>query len=282
MFSIKNLSFAYKRGKPLLSGLNLELNNGTVYGLFGLNGAGKTTLLNIITGMLFPKSGLCLLDGEEMMNRNPRILSQLYIVPEQFDLPNLTGGRFIELHHPFYPKFDEELIRSILSEFEIDASKKLPELSFGQRKKFLIAFAIATNTKLLILDEPTNGLDIPSKSQFRRIVASLDIESRCILISTHQVRDLGSMIDHITVLKDGNIVFDHAVDQITSQLSMQKIDTNSSTEYIYGEETLGGIHAILPALKNEPTHLDLDLELLFNGIIQKTDEINREFSGERS
>lgn len=284
MLSIENLSFAYKKGKPLLSGLNLELNNRTVYGLFGLNGAGKTTLLNIITGMLFPKSGLCLLDGEEMMNRDPHILSQLYIVPEQFDLPKLSGEKYVELHHPFYPKFDSEQMRSILSEFEIDSSQKLPELSFGQRKKFLIAFAIATNTKLLILDEPTNGLDIPSKSQFRRIVASLDIDSRCIIISTHQVRDLGSMIDHITVLKDGTIVFDHAMDEITNQLSIQKIDANTSTEYIYGEETLGGIHAILPSSKNKSTdsNYDLDLELLFNGIIQKTNEINREFNGERS
>lgn len=276
MLSIENLSFAYKKGKPLLSGLNLELNNGAVYGLFGLNGAGKTTLLNVITGMLFPKSGLCLLDGEEMMNRNPHILSQLYIVPEQFDLPKLSGDKYIELHHPFYPKFDEDQMRLILSEFEIDASQKLPELSFGQCKKFLIAFAIATNTKLLILDEPTNGLDIPSKSQFRRIVASLDIDSRCIIISTHQVRDLGSMIDHITVLKDGTIVFDHAMDEITNQLSMQKIDTNTSTEYIYGEETLGGIKAIVPQAHHES---EMDLELLFNGIIQKTEEINNQFKG---
>jgi ABC-2 type transport system ATP-binding protein len=281
MLSIENLSFAYKKSKPLLSSLNLELKSGNVYGLFGLNGAGKTTLLNIITGMLFPKSGLCLLDGQEMMSRDPHILSQLYIVPEQFDLPNLTGDKFIELHHPFYPKFDKDLIHSILTEFEIDASNKLPELSFGQRKKFLIAFSIATNTKLLILDEPTNGLDIPSKSQFRRIVASLDIDSRCIIISTHQVRDLGSMIDHITVLKDGSIVFDHATDEITDRLSMQKIAKSASTHYIYGEETLGGVNAIVPSSKNDGA-ADIDLELLFNGIIQKTEEIEHEFNGERS
>lgn len=277
MVSIQNLSFAYKKGETLLSGLNLKLQKGKVYGLFGLNGVGKTTLLNNISGMLFPTSGECLLNGEETKLRAPETLNKLFIVPEQFDLPKLTGQKYIDLHHPFYPNYDDGLMQKISSEFEIDSSKKLTELSFGQRKKFLIAFAIATQTELLIFDEPTNGLDIPSKSQFRKIIASLDIESRCILISTHQVRDLGSMIDHMIVLKDESIVFNHDLEEIAKYLSIQKIEDNSSVEYIYGEEMLGNIHAIVPTTNDQS--LNLDLELLFNGIIQKTNEINQQFKG---
>jgi ABC-2 type transport system ATP-binding protein len=202
-------------------------------------------------------------------------MSELFVVPEQFDLPKLTGQKYIDLHAMFYPRFDIQLLENILSEFEIDKSKKLPELSFGQRKKFLIAFGISTQSGLLLLDEPTNGLDIPSKSQFRKIVASLDIESRCIVISTHQVRDLGTMIDHVLVLKDEKIVFNQSLEEIEKNLSIKKIATDESQEYIYGEEAFGGIHAILSGSVNESE--ELDLEILFNGVIQKTDEINQQF-----
>jgi|21_taG_2_1085346.scaffolds.fasta_scaffold00001_130 ABC-2 type transport system ATP-binding protein len=275
MISIQDLSFHYKRGNPLLSEVNLDLKSGKIYGLFGLNGVGKTTLLNNIAGMLFPKSGKCLLNGESTKFRRPETMSELFVVPEQFDLPKLTGQKYIDLHAMFYPRFDIQLLENILSEFEIDKSKKLPELSFGQRKKFLIAFGISTQSGLLLLDEPTNGLDIPSKSQFRKIVASLDIESRCIVISTHQVRDLGSMIDHVLVLKDEKIVFNQSLEEIEKNLSIKKIATDESQEYIYGEEAFGGIHAILSGSVNESE--ELDLEILFNGVIQKTDEINQQF-----
>jgi ABC-2 type transport system ATP-binding protein len=275
MISIQDLSFHYKRGNPLLSEVNLDLKSGKIYGLFGLNGVGKTTLLNNIAGMLFPKSGKCLLNGESTKFRRPETMSELFVVPEQFDLPKLTGQKYIDLHAMFYPRFDIQLLENILSEFEIDKSKKLPELSFGQRKKFLIAFGISTQSGLLLLDEPTNGLDIPSKSQFRKIVASLDIESRCIVISTHQVRDLGTMIDHVLVLKDEKIVFNQSLEEIEKNLSIKKIATDESQEYIYGEEAFGGIHAILSGSVNESE--ELDLEILFNGVIQKTDEINQQF-----
>lgn len=277
MVSIKNLTFAYKKEKNLLSGLNLELKKGNVYGLFGLNGSGKTTLLNLISGMLFPVSGLCTIEGEETRQRSPEIMNRLFIVPEQFELPEMTGEKFTELHRAFYPQFNYSLLKKCLEEFGVDPKKTLPELSYGQQKKFLIAFAIGTETELLILDEPTNGLDIPSKSQFRKIVASLDFDSRCVLISTHQARDLGSMIDHITVLKDGSVVFNHSLNEVINRLSIQKIGEKNSQPYLYGEEVLGGIRAILPSSANDSE--EFDLELFFNGIIQKTDEINQQFEG---
>lgn len=276
MVSIENLSFAFKKNEPLFTGLNLELSPGKTYGLFGLNGAGKTTLLNHITGMLFPESGTCNILDTPARDRHPAVLSDLFIVPEQFELPPLTGNRYIDIHAPFYPKFDMGRMKTFMKEFEINPDKKIPAMSYGQRKKFLIAFALATQTGLLLMDEPTNGLDIPSKSQFRKIQASLDNSDRCTIISTHQVRDLGAMIDHITVLKDGKIIFNQSVDAVNRKLSFKKIDKSESRDYIYGEEILGGLHTITPATDHEET--ELDLELLFNGIIQESERINQEFN----
>lgn len=278
MISIKNLSFAFKKNSPLFNELSLDMEAGKIYGLFGLNGAGKTTLINHMAGILFPTEGTCLLNGEPARNRTPKQLSELFIVPEQFTLPTMTGSQYLDIHAPFYPRFDRSLFDSVISEFEVDISSLIPELSYGQRKKFLIAFALASNTRVLLMDEPTNGLDIPSKSQLRRIVASLDYSDRCIVISTHQVRDLGSMIDQISVIKNGEIVFNHGLDEIQDKLRFKKITTDDDESYIYGEETLGGVHAVCKAKTGDDRNTgEIDLELLFNAIITRTSNIQQEF-----
>ena len=277
MINIKNLSFAFKKGEPLFSDLNWSLEPGKTYGLLGLNGAGKTSLFNIISGMLFPEDGECTFEGKPVRDRTPQFLSELFIVPEQFELPAMTGDKYVELHAPFYPGFDKTLLKRSLSELQVNSKKKISELSFGQQKKFLLSFALATSTKLLLLDEPTNGMDIPSKSQFRKLQASLDQRDRCTVISTHQVRDLGSMLDHVTILKDGKIIFNRSLDEIFEHLSFIKTESEESKDYIYAEEILGGLHTIQSF--KDGVRNNFDLELLFNGVIQQPDQINQQFNG---
>ena len=219
MIQIKNLSFGYKRKSYLFDDLSLHIPMGNIYGLLGRNGAGKTTLLKQMVGLLFPSKGECLIFDKPSQERLPEVLSEIYFIPEEFQLPSITMNAFTKMHAPFYPKFDHELLTNYLNEFEINTNAKLTSLSYGQKKKFLIAFGLATKTKILILDEPTNGLDIPSKSQFRRIIASSMDEKRSIVISTHQVRDLASLIDHIIILESGKVVFNQNTLEISSKLS---------------------------------------------------------------
>lgn len=276
MVTIENLTFAFKKNQPLFSGLNLKLEKGNTYGLFGLNGAGKTTLLNLISGMLFPDSGECLIHESPARERLPKVLSDLFILPEQFELPNMDAMSYIDIQAPFYPGFDFEYISQILAEFQVDTGKNLTELSYGQRKKFMIAFALASNASLLLLDEPTNGLDIPSKSQFRKIMAAADLNGRCVVISTHQVRDLNTLIDRVTLLHSGVIIFDQTLNSINDKLSFIKLKTDDTRTSLYSEEILGGQSAI--CLK-EPAddETQIDLELLFNGIIQQPEIFDRAF-----
>ena len=276
MVNIEQLTFAFKKSQPLFTGLDMKLEKGNTYGLFGLNGAGKTTLLNHISGMLFPKSGICTINGSPVKERLPEVLSDLFILPEQFDLPKLDALRYIDLYAPFYPQFDFGTMMDILSEFEINTEKNLTELSYGQRKKFLIAFALASRAGLLLMDEPTNGLDIPSKSQFRKIMAASDNSDRCVVISTHQVRDLDTLIDRITVLHDGSIIFDQTIQSISEKLTFIKLDRKESRTKLYNEEILGGEAAI--CIRHEDDRdAYIDLELLFNGIIQQTEQLNSAF-----
>jgi ABC-2 type transport system ATP-binding protein len=274
MIEIKDLTFGYKKNKLLFNNLNLSIQRGSIYGLLGRNGAGKTTLLKQIIGLLYPVKGECLVLDKPANERLPEILNNIYFIPEEFELPSVSMNTFTKLHAPFYPKFNFETLNKYLTEFEINENSKLNSLSYGQKKKFLIAFGLATCIQILILDEPTNGLDIPSKSQFRKIMASSMDEERCIIISTHQVRDLASLIDHIVVLEKGQVIFDKSTLEISSKLSFVQTKDLEGLEVLYNEDVLGG-HAVMCRKNGEETKIDL--ELLFNGVVSNTEKVNNIF-----
>ncbi len=207
MLNIEKLLFGYKGTEPLFAGLSLDIEAGRIYGLLGKNGVGKTTLLKLMVGLLFPHSGSCKMLNTDTKLRIPEILREIYFIAEEFYVPNVTAEEYIKYYAPFYPNFDPKVFAYAADEFEILPNKKLTKLSYGQKKKFLVAFGLATNCKLLLLDEPTNGLDIPSKSQFRKLLASSLTEDKTIVIATHQVRDLEQLIDTVVILEDGQIIY---------------------------------------------------------------------------
>ncbi len=274
MIEIKNLTFGYTKKRYLFDDLNLNIPAGNIYGLLGRNGAGKTTLLKQILGLLFPVKGECLVFDKPARERLPEVLSDVYFIPEEFQLPAISMSLFTKMHAPFYPKFDKVILDKYLIEFEINNNAKLSALSYGQKKKFLIAFGLATRTRLLILDEPTNGLDIPSKSQFRRIIAASMGEERSIIISTHQVRDLASLIDHIIILESGKVVFHQSTEDISKKLSFTLTKNTDKLDVVYSELVMGG-YATMCRKTDEET--EIDLELLFNGVVSNPQKVTNEF-----
>lgn len=268
MVKINNLSFHYKKKSPLFSELSLELQNGSIIGLLGKNGAGKSTLLNLIAGMIEPVSGKIEVNELIPFDRKPAYLSEVYLVPEEFGFPPVSISTYVKAYSPLYPSFDDVKLRNILQEFELKAESNLNKLSHGQRKKFLIAFALATNCKMLILDEPTNGLDIPSKSQFRKILVSSITDEQLVIISTHQVKDIDAILDRIVVLDEGKILFQQETGIITSKYYFDTVDTESACAgSVYHEFCPAGYRIIKNVEKGRESVLDL--ELLFNGIINR-------------
>lgn len=266
MVTLQHLTYSYRRGFPVLDRLSLELGPGRIYGLLGRNGAGKSTLLYQLAGLLFPKSGGQRVLGYDPSRREPGFLRQVFLVPETFVVPDMTAGQYARLQAPFYPSFDPALFASLLLQFGISRAEKLPQLSQGQQKKFQIAFAVATRAKLLLLDEPTNGLDIPSKQQFRKTIAGSLAEDQSIVISTHQVRDLDSLIDEVLILDQGRIVLQSPVSRITERLVFKKVkDRAESGKPLYAEEALGGYAVIARNTASESSRLDM--ELLFNAAL---------------
>lgn len=268
MINIQHLTFRYKKQEALFTDLSFQQGNGSIVGLLGKNGAGKSTLLQLISGLLRPQKGELSINGFKPFDRLPDFLADIYMVSEEFSFPSITIGVYIKATAPLYPKFDYVKMSSILQEFELDAKKNLNGLSHGQRKKFLIAFALSTNCSLLILDEPTNGLDIPSKSLFRKILVSSVSEEQLVIISTHQVKDIETIIDTIVVLDEGKMVYNESVFDISQQWQFKTVASLSGLEApLYQEKCLGGHRIILPADPIEET--EIDIELLFNAIIHK-------------
>lgn len=277
MVNVQNVTFSYNRRTELLSNLSLKLEAGRIHGLLGKNGEGKSTLLKLISGLDFPKAGSIDTLGFNPIKRNPAMLQEIFFLPEELPQLTLSIENYEKVYAPFYPKFSSEQFHSYLKEFDIDNKKSmLNKLSHGQKKKVFVAFGLATNTKLLLMDEPTNGLDIPSKGQFRRMVASAIDENRCLIISTHQVHDLDSLIDSITVMEKHEIVFNQPIEEITKKLFFRVADRNDKAEnVIYSEDTLRGLYQVCENKTGEESKLDI--ELLFNAILTEKNKIVKLF-----
>lgn len=265
MITIQNLHFGYKKNK-IFNGLSLSLQSGYIYGLLGKNGTGKSTLLRSIAGFLFPDEGTIHVMGFVPGKRQPAFLQSVFMVAEEFYLPDVSVEKFVKLNAGFYPNFSNDQFRQYLEEFDIPQQNTLQSMSYGQKKKVLISFGLACNTALLLMDEPTNGLDIMSKSKFRKVIAGAVSDEKCIIISTHQVKDLESLIDRITIIDEGQILFDQTIEAINRQIQFKiSFDKEEQREALYKEPSLQGNAIVCANTDGEDTKTDL--ELLYKAVV---------------
>lgn len=261
MIKLQNLSAGYSAKHPVLQELNTTLHVGRIYGLLGANGSGKTTLLKTISGSIAPLSGELSVMGEKPIERSLAFLSEMIYLPDEVQLPSMTAQTFEKLYAPMRPQFSAEKFHNYLQRFEVDTNTSLNRLSLGNRKKFFIAFALACNAKLLIFDEPTNGLDIVGKKVFRQLLASEINDERTIIVSTHLVSDLENLISDVIVIKNHHIILNADVDTITERLEFG--NANAVANPIYKD----GLRAIGKSV-GEPT--DVDLEMLYLALHDNT------------
>lgn len=275
MIEINNLNFAYGCSHPVFRNLNVTIEKGGVCGILGRNGAGKTTLFNLISGLVFAQKGSKLsVMGFDPKKRSVEFLQKIFLLPEEFALPQMTVNDYVECYGKFYPNFSILQMHQILTSFEVSSTDKFNQMSFGQRKKAYIAFALASNTPLLLLDEPTNGLDIPAKAAFRRAMAGSASDQRTILISTHQVRDLEETLDSVIIIDEDKILLQATTSQIARRLRFEIVDDQSETLYCQP-----AIYGLLGVVENHDQYSEtaLDLELLFNAVITSPDKIEQLF-----
>ena len=278
MIEVENLSFSYGRRKSMvLEDFSMKLDKGSVYGLLGKNGTGKSTLLYLMAGLLRPQIGNVLYKGVDVKKRYPDTLQDMFLVPEEFALPNVSLKQYVKLNAPFYPNFSDELLNACLRDFDMNEDIHLGELSMGQKKKAFMCFALATNTSLLMMDEPTNGLDIPSKSQFRKVIASGMSDDKAVIISTHQVRDIDSLLDHVLIMDGSKLLLNQSVSLICEKLYFAEQGMNEPTEgALYVQPSVQGNSVILPNEYGEDSKLNL--EVLFNAILAERERMQQMFN----
>ena len=273
MIEVKNLSFSYgKKKQSVFNDFSLTLDKGSVYGLLGKNGTGKSTLLYLMTGLLRPQAGQVLYKGVDVSMRYPLTLQDMFLVPEEFALPSVSLKRYLKLNTPFYPNFSNELLNACLHDFDMNEDIHLGELSMGQKKKAFMCFALATNTSLLVMDEPSNGLDIPSKSQFRKVIASGMTDEKAVIISTHQVRDIDSLLDHVVIIDGTRVLLNEPVKTICEKLYFAEQGMNEPTDTaLYVQPSVQGNSVIFPNAHNGETNLNL--EVLFNAMLTEREKM---------
>ncbi len=267
MIEVNNISFRYPGTKHnVFSNFSMSLEANNIYGLLGKNGTGKSTLLYLISGLLRPANGEVKVDGRLATDRQPEMLKEMFIVPEEFNLPSVTLDTYVKINKPFYPNFSQEVLESCLKDFELPQTLKLNELSMGQKKKVYMSFALAAGTKYLFMDEPTNGLDIPSKTQFRRVIANNMSDERTLIISTHQVHDVETLLDHILILSESEMLLNSSVSNICEHFSFEYRQPQEMDDtVIYAEPTLQG-NAVIAKRGENDDETQMNLELLFNAV----------------
>ena len=268
MVELNELNFSYGK-ENIFTNTNLTLKPGNLYGLLGLNGAGKSTLLKLIAGLLFAKSGKLNVLGHAPEKRVPSFLSKLFLLPENIVMPSITDKTYLSMFSPFYPRFDKDQFERLLNEFGVPRDQMLNTLSHGQQKKFALSFGLACNAELLILDEPSNGLDIPSKGLFRRLVAESLSEDQIFVVSTHQVKDIESLVDSLVILHEGQVLLNRTIEEIGSQvkISVNNLRPEASPHLLYSEQTIGGFANVW--IDDQAPERQMDIELLFKAVIEK-------------
>jgi len=276
MITFSDFHFSYHKRFPLYENLNLELSPGKIYGLFGKNGAGKSTLLKNITGLNRPNKGKVSVNDKIPYLRKPSFLSDIFMIPEEVYIPAISRENYIKTYGAFYPRFSREEFLNHLEELDVPNTKNLTRLSFGQQKKFVISFALACNTSVLIMDEPTNGLDIPSKIEFRKLMAKTMTDEKIYIISTHQVRDLDHILDHILIINAGKIVLDASTYEIAQKVTFNFYKTAPNPDTVIAIDEIIGGYAVME--KNDGgDETTINLEQLFNASVMNTNNVSELF-----
>lgn len=274
MIEISNLAFSYG-SRPVIQGISLRLEEGKIYGLLGENGVGKTTLLTLLCGLKRPGSGSILVDGRAPFDRLPSLLREQFYLPDEVLPLRATPAELVAERSVFWPKFSFIAFEAILREFEVDTTMRMDWMSAGQLKKTWIGFALACGARYYYMDEPTNGLDIPSKAQFRKALMKYVPEDATMVISTHQVRDLENIIDPIIVLDTRDVIAVASIEEISRTLTFD-YGSKLHPEALYVEQIPGGVIQVYPNTTGEESKVNI--EAFFNAVHAHKDLAKQLFS----
>lgn len=267
MIQLSDVSFSYGK-KNVFNSFHLHFQKGAIYGLLGKNGTGKSTLLKLISGLIFPDNGKIQVMNQTPKKRQPNFLKDIYLIPEEFNLPDVKIEALLKYYAPFYPNFSKTKFDEYIKEFEVPVNNTFSQMSLGQKKKAIISFGLSCNTPILLMDEPTNGLDIISKSQFKNVMKHTHNPDQCIIVSTHQAKDLESLITRVAIIDEQGVILDRAICEILSKLYFKITnDKEELAKAIFTEEYMNDAKSVILPIHQEMEDNKFELEILFKAVV---------------
>ena len=261
MIEVSGLMKSFGGGaKPVLRGVDLTVQRGSVTGLLGKNGSGKSTLLKCLLGLLRASSGQARVLGEEPWHLSASAKAQLGYVPQEVSLYSWMRVRqIIEYTAAFYPKWNHELTADLARRWQLPLEDRVGPMSQGQQQKLALILALGHEPELLILDEPVASLDPSARREFLKTL--LDVardENRSVLFSTHITSDLERVADRVAVLQDGRIVYHNELDELKDSIKRLRITAAHDLPASFGvanslRSEISGKHALVAVSHIEPT-----------------------------
>jgi ABC-2 type transport system ATP-binding protein len=286
MLRVNNISKTIE-GSQVLDHVNITLEPGTIAGLVGRNGVGKSTLLRVIAGILDPDEGQVLFNDTNI-HQNPEIKQKITYVPDSTEiLKSYSVKEIVKLYDAIYEDFDIVYFYSLLDRFKLPKNKKIRTYSKGMKALFLMILSFSTKSDLIILDEPTNGLDpIVKRNILQFIIEEVSERQLCVLISTHHLEEVEKMADVLIIIKEGRIesttsiedaktsfrkvqvVYKHSLPEKIEQLN--NVNIINQTGRVYTLMIKGNIDATLEKLNQENPLLLEELPMTLEDIFIST------------
>jgi len=216
----------YRAGKSFaFTNLNLHVPTGSIYGFLGPNGSGKTTTIRVVLGLLRPRAGRVTVLGRDMPADAPSILARTGFVPEQPHLdPTLTVRETLRFQAAFYPSWDRTWAEQLLRSFDLDERLPFGRLSKGQKGKVMMLLALAQRPELLVLDEPTDGLDpVVRRDMLTALVDYVSQREATVFISSHLVHELERICDWVGVMDNGQLITELPMDRFKSGIKRLQV-----------------------------------------------------------
>ena len=226
----KNLSKSYGKNRGI-DEINISVKKGEIYGFIGPNGAGKSTTIKALLNFIYPSSGEGTILGMDIVKDSHKIKEQIGYVPSEVRYYDETKVKdIIKYAHSFYPNISKEKVNSICHELELDMDKKMGELSLGNKKKVAIATSLIQNPKILILDEPTNGLDPLMQKKLFNILQRVKANGSTVFLSSHNLTEVQNLCDRVCVIKEGKIVdiieIENAINKLGLKVTLSSKEIN--------------------------------------------------------
>lgn len=223
MIKALNLSKSYDN-TPVLTGLDLNVKQGSIYGLIGSNGAGKSTLLNILSGVFAPDAGSAKINGEEIFENNRVKSKTAYITDDPFYFNSSTVKEMAEYLNKMYENFSMEKFNQIIDCFPLDMNKKINSFSKGMKRQVSIILAIAQMPDVLLCDESFDGLDPVVRQLVKRLLINeVSQRNMTVIISSHNLREMENLCDTIGVLHDNKIVLERGISDIKDMMHRYQV-----------------------------------------------------------